>query len=326
MNWKRGISTTVSLLLSLILLGSGSAEARPRVAFLTLGDQQMDAVYVAAFVEGLRRLGYVEGRNLDIDYRYTAGAVERLKPLAQELVALHPDVLVGSEPSAARALKEIAPASPIVCLALTDALIPDLIASYARPGSNVTGVAHSVESLTGKLVEVVMDIIPATVRIGFLSNPTGASMAFFAQRVEAAAHARAIAVLTEQAADSSELSSAFNRFSTQKVQSVIVPANGLFRTQSQQIAQLALDSRLPTISSERGYVEAGLLASYGVNVAETYRRGASYVDRILKGAKASDLPIEFPTRVDLTINLKTAKALGIDIPPSLVTRADEVIE
>jgi len=325
MNWKRGISTTASVMLAL-MLGVGSADARPRVAFLTLGDQQMDAMYFAAFIEGLRRLGYVEGRNLDIDYRYTAGAVERLKPLAQELVALHPDVLVGSEPSAARALKNIAPAAPIVCLALTDALIPDLIASYARPGGNVTGVAHSVESLTGKLVEVVMDIIPSTVRIGFLSNPTGASMTFFAQRVEAAARARAIAVLTEQAADSSELSSAFNRFGTQKVQSVIVPANGLFRTQSEQIAQLALASRLPTISSERSYVEAGLLASYGVNAAETYRRGASYVDRILKGAKPSDLPIEFPTRVDLTINLKTAKALGIDIPPSLVTRADEVIE
>ena len=325
MNWKRGISTTASVMLAL-MLGVGSADARPRVAFLTLGDQQMDAMYFAAFIEGLRRLGYVEGRNLDIDYRYTAGDVERLKPLAQELVALHPDVLVGSEPSAARALKSIAPAAPIVCLALTDALIPDLIASYARPGGNVTGVAHSVESLTGKLVEVVMDIIPSTVRIGFLSNPTGASMTFFAQRVEAAARARAIAVLTEQAADSSELSSAFNRFGTQKVQSVIVPANGLFRTQSEQIAQLALASRLPTISSERSYVEAGLLASYGVNAAETYRRGASYVDRILKGAKPSDLPIEFPTRVDLTINLKTAKALGIDIPPSLVTRADEVIE
>jgi len=325
MNWKRGISTTASVMLAL-MLGVGSADARPRVAFLTLGDQQMDAMYFAAFIEGLRRLGYVEGRNLDIDYRYTAGDVERLKPLAQELVALHPDVLVGSEPSAARALKNIAPAAPIVCLALTDALIPDLIASYARPGGNVTGVAHSVESLTGKLVEVVMDIIPSTVRIGFLSNPTGASMTFFAQRVEAAARARAIAVLTEQAADSSELSSAFNRFGTQKVQSVIVPANGLFRTQSEQIAQLALASRLPTISSERSYVEAGLLASYGVNAAETYRRGARYVDRILKGAKPSDLPIEFPTRVDLTINLKTAKALGIDIPPSLVTRADEVIE
>jgi len=174
MNWKRGISTTASVVLALMLLGFGSAEARPRVAFLTLGDQQTDAVYLAAFAEGLRRLGYVEGRNLDIDYRYTAGDVERLKPLAQELVALHPDVLVGSEPSAARALKDVASASPIVCLALTDALIPDLIASYARPGSNVTGVAHSVESLTGKLVEVVMDIIPATVRIGFLSNPTSA--------------------------------------------------------------------------------------------------------------------------------------------------------
>jgi putative ABC transport system substrate-binding protein len=323
MNWKRGISTTASVMLAL-MLGVGLAEARPRVAFLTLGDQQMDAIYLAAFIEGLRRLGYVEGRNLDVDYRYTEGDVERLKPLAQELVALHPDVLVGSEPSAARALKNVAPAAPIVCLALTDALIPDLIASYARPGGNVTGVAHSVESLTGKLVEVAMDIIPATVRIGFLSNPTGASMAFFAQRVEAAARARAIAVLTEQAADSSELSSAFNRFGTQKVQSVIVPANGLFRTQSEQIAQLALASRLPTISSERSYVEAGLLASYGVNAAETYRRGASYVDRVLKGAKPSDLPIV--TRVDLTINLKTAKALGLDLPPSLVTRADEVIE
>jgi putative ABC transport system substrate-binding protein len=121
------------MLALMLLVGPGGA--RPRVAFLTLGDQQMDAVLIAAFVEGLRRLGYAEGRNLDIDYRYTAGDVERLKQLAQELVALHPDVLVGSEPSAARALKNVAPTLPIVCIALTDALIPDLIASYARPAT-----------------------------------------------------------------------------------------------------------------------------------------------------------------------------------------------
>jgi putative ABC transport system substrate-binding protein len=325
MSWKRGVSTLASVMLALMLV-VGSGEARPRIAFLTLGDQQRDAVMVAAFVEGLRRLGYAEGHNLDIDYRYSAGDVERLKPLAQELVALHPDVLVGSEPSAARALKNVTPALPIVCIALTDALIPDVIASYARPGGNVTGIAHSVESLTGKLVEVAMDIIPGTVRIGFLSNSTGASMAFFAERVNAAARPHAIAVLTEQADGSGELPSAFTRFGAQGVQAVIVPANGLFRTQSEQIAQLALTARLPTISSERLYVEAGLLASYGINGPETYRRAASYVDRILKGAKPGDLPIEFPTRIDLTINLKTARALGLVVPSSLLTRADEVIE
>jgi ABC-type uncharacterized transport system substrate-binding protein len=274
----------------------------------------------------LRRLGCAEGQNLDIDYRCAAGEVEQLKSLAQDLIALKPDMLVGSEPSAARALKSVAPTLPIVCLALTDALIADLIASYARPAGTVTGMAQSVEGVTGKLVEVALEIIPGAVRIGFLSNPAGASMRLFAQIVDTAAGARGIAVLTEHVSTAGQLAPAFDRFRRQGTQAVIVPANGLFRVQRAQLAQLALAARLPTISAERQYVEAGLLASYGVNEGENYRRAAGYVDRILKGAKPGDLPVEFPTRVELTINLRTAKALGVDLPPTFVTRADEVIE
>jgi putative tryptophan/tyrosine transport system substrate-binding protein len=297
-----------------------AADASPRIAFLTLGLQEN----YPAFIDGLRRLGYAQGRNLNIDYRY--GPVEKLEPLARELIALKPDILVASAPSAAIAFKGAAPTLPIVCLGLTDAGIPHLFASYARPGGNVTGMAQSVEGVTGKLVDVALEVIRGARRIGFLSNPEGASMRLFVQSVDVAARARGMAVLTEEATTGGELASAFGRFGKQGVQAAIVPVNGLFFSQSTQIAQLAFAARLPTVAADRQYVDAGLLASYGIDQRESYRRGASYVDRILKGAQPSDLPIEFPTRIELTINLKTARALGLNLPPSLVTRADEVIE
>jgi len=325
MNWRRPITMLAGVVLALTL-AAGSTEARPRIAFLSLRAPQESAQVVAAFVDGLRRLGYAEGRNLDIDYRYAAGNTEKLEPLAQELIALKPDIFVATEPSPARVLKSIAPTLPIVCLSLTDAVIPDLIASYARPGGGVTGMAQSGEDLTGKLVEVAQDIIPGAVRICFLSNPAGASMRLFVQSVDTAARARGIAVLSEEATTRGELASAIDRFGTHGVQAVILPVNGLFLSQRAQIAQLTLAARLPTIAAARQYVEAGGLASYGIDERENFRRGAGHVDRILKGAKPGDLPVEFPTKVELVINLRTAKALGLDLPPSLVTRADEVIE
>jgi putative tryptophan/tyrosine transport system substrate-binding protein len=325
MTSRRAKTTLVGTLLALTL-NVGTVEAGSRIAFLTLGAPQEGAQHIAAFVDGLRRLGYVEGRDVDIDYRYAAGDVGRLEPLARELTALHPDVLVGSEPSAARAFKNVAPTLPIVSIALTDALIPELIASYARPGGTVTGIANSVEGLTGKLVELALEVIPGAARIGFLSNPAGASMRLFAQSVDTASRGRGIAVLTEEVASRGELAAAFDQFGKQGARVVIVPANGLFRVHRTQIAQLAVAAQLPTVSADRQYVEAGMLASYGVNERESYRRGAGYVVRILKGAKPGDLPVEFPTRIELTINLGTAKVLGVDLPPSLITRADEVIE
>jgi putative ABC transport system substrate-binding protein len=297
-----------------------AADATPRIAFLTLGLEEN----YPAFVDGLSRLGYAQGRNVDIDYRY--GPVENLEPLARGLIALKPDILVASAPSAAIAFKRVAPTLPIVCLGLTDVGIPHLFASYARPGGNLTGMAQSVEGVTGKLVEVVLDVIPGARRIGFLSNPRGASMQLFIQSVDAAARVRGMTVLTEEAATGGELASAFGRFGEQGVQAAIVPVNGLFFSEGMQIARLALTARLPTVAADRKYVEAGLLAWYGIDQRESYRHAASYVDRILKGAKPGDLPIEFPTKLMLGINLKTAKALGIEVPTSLLLRADEVIE
>jgi putative tryptophan/tyrosine transport system substrate-binding protein len=263
---------------------------------------------------------------VDIDYRYAAGDTTRLKPLAQELIALKPDVALANSPSAAVAVKSVAPDLPIVCPQISDALMPSLAASYARPGGSVTGIASYVEGLAGKALELALDMVPGAVRIGFLANPAGASMARWAQQIEVTARARGVTVLTQEARAPDDLAAAFDGLTKQQAQAVIVPSNGLFVTQGRRIVQFALTARLPTIMAYPRDVEAGGLASYGVDVRENTRRAAVYVDKILKGAKPGDLPIEFPTKMVLAINLKTAKALGLEVPPTLLTIADEVIE
>src|SRR6516162_9986758 len=297
-----------------------------RVGFLTLLSLKDEEGVLAAFVDGLHRHGLIEEKNLKLDYRYSEGDVKRLTPLAQELIALRPDVLVGGEPSLAKVLKSIAPRLPIVCPQLTDAQLSDLVATYARPGGTVTGLAQSVEGLTGKLIELVQEFVPGAVRIGFLSNPTGASMQFFAHSTEEAASSRGVLLLTKQAATPDDLPPALDSLARQEAQAIIVPPNGLFRNEVAQIVQLATAARLPTIFAQRHGVEAGGLASYGTDHKDNYRRAAGYVDKILKGAKPADMPVEFPTKIELVINLKTARALGIDVPLFLQQRADEVIE
>jgi putative tryptophan/tyrosine transport system substrate-binding protein len=281
---------------------------------------------VASFVDGLRSLGYIEKQTIDIDYRYANGDTKPLKSLAQELIALRPNVAFGGEPSAVRALKSVAPNLPIVCPTFTDVLLQEVAASYARPGGSVTGIAVSVEGVTDKLLELATEIIPGIVRIAFLANPNGASMSLFAQRIGESAQVRGVAVVVEEAGTSDDLGPAFDRLAKQQVQAVIVPPNGLFFNEDRRLAQLALAARLPTIFSQREDVEVGGLASYGVDQHETWRRAAGYIDKILKGAKPGDLPIEFPTKLELAANIRTAKALGIDIPATLLARADEVIE
>jgi putative tryptophan/tyrosine transport system substrate-binding protein len=297
-----------------------------RVGFLTLASSKDEEGVLAAFLDGLHGHGLIEGKNLKLDYRYSEGDVKRLTPLAQELIALRPDVLVGAEPSPAKVLKSVAPTLPIVCPQLTDAQLSDLVASYARPGANVTGLAQTVEGLTGKLIELVQEFVPGAVRVGFLSNPTGASMRFFAHSVEEAARGRGILLVTEEAATPNELPSALDRLARQEPQAIIVPVNGLFRNEVAQIVQLMTAARLPTIFAQPQGAKAGGLASYGIDLKDNYRRAADYVDKILKGAKPADMPIEFPTKIELVINLKTARTLRIDVPLFLQQRADEIIE
>jgi putative ABC transport system substrate-binding protein len=307
-------------------LASHAQESRPRIGALSINSAQGDAKVTASFVDGLRALGYVEGRTVDIDFRYADGDPSRLTPLAQELIALKPDVAFVNSISPALAMRDIAPTLPIVCAGLGNASFPILAASHARPGGSVTGVASDAENLYAKLLELALDLVPGASRIGFLANPGGGSIPLYKKQIEAGAQARGVTVLTLEARTAEEIDVAYAGFVREQVQAVIVPANGLFNTNDQQIAQLALAARLPTIVSQPRNVEAGGLASYGVDLSENFRRAAVYVDKILKGAKPGDLPIEFPTKLLLVLNLKTAKALGVSIPPTMIGRADEVVE
>jgi putative tryptophan/tyrosine transport system substrate-binding protein len=307
------------------LIAERSAGAHPRIAILTLASSDDPGGRLAAFVAGLRSLGYVEGQTVQIDYRYANGAVERLEPLARELMALDPDVVYAGEPSAARVVKHVAPKTPIVCPVLTGDL-SDLFGSYARPGGSVTGVASAVENMNGKLVELAIEVIPKMARIGLLLNPNGAVYDFLMQQIKSAAQGRNAVTVVAEVRKPDELAPAFDTLIKAQSECVIVQPNGLFENQRKSILALALAARLPSFFEQRQDVEAGGMLSYGVNETEGSRRVAGYVDRILKGTKPGDLPIEFPTEIELIINLKTANALGVTIPSSVLSRADLVIE
>jgi putative ABC transport system substrate-binding protein len=298
----------------------------PRIGVLDINSAETNVRNLAAFRDGLRGQGYIEGSTVDIDYRYSDGDTDRLPALAQELVQLKPDVVLAVSVSPARAVKRIAPTMPIVCPSFGDAFVPSLAASFAHPGGSVTGIATEVEGLFGKLTELTLDAIPGTTKIGFLANPTGASMPHYEQAVQSAAQARRVEVQVEPVRKLDDFDEAFQRFSDGKVQAIIVPPNGLLSSGLKRIIALSLPLRLPLVFADRDGVDAGGFVSYGVNNFDTYGRAAVYIDKILKGAAPGDLPIEFPTKLGLVINLRSARALGLTVPPALLSRADEVIE
>jgi putative ABC transport system substrate-binding protein len=307
-------------------LAARAASARPRIGVLDINSPEFEEPNIAAFRDGLQKLGYVESNTVDIDYRYSNGDAGALIALAQELVQLKPNVVMAVAVSPTRAVKHVATSLPIVCPQFSDAFVPDLAASFAHPGGSVTGIASDVEGLIGKLTELALDALPGTTKIGFLANPAGGSMARFVQQVQSTAHARGVEVQIVQVEKLDDFGSAFKQFSEGKVQAVIVPANGLLQAGERRIIALATDKHLPLVFPNRQGVAAGGFASYGVDTAENYRRAAAYIDKILKGAAPGDLPIEFPTKIELVINLKTAKALGLAVPSALLDRAAEVIE
>ena len=308
-----------------------SVAAQPRarrelVAMLVSGTSDGYSDRVQAFRRGLEKLGYIEGRDLDIVERYSDGDPARLTALAGELVKLKPDVIVTTSTSSALAVKQATTVVPIVSAILTDPVGQGLAASEARPGGNVTGIQFTLKGLTGKQLDFAREVIPQTSSVGLLVHMENASNPPQRSDAEAAANASGIRLVPVDVDLADQLGVAFQAFASERVEWVIGLGDSLFVSERDQIAALAISLRLPTIFPDREFVAAGGLISYGIDNVANHERAAYYVDKILKGAKAGDLPIEFPTKLRLSINLKTAKILGLEVPAQLLAIADEVIE
>ena len=281
-----------------------------------------------AFRQGLRELGWVEGQNVLIEYRFAEGRLDRLPGLAQELVRLKVDVIVASPTPAALAARDATRTIPIVGMSLTEPVEVGLVASLARPGGNVTGVTYAVDTdIFGKQLELLKEVLPKVRRVAVLSNP-GNSPAepLIMSRIEGAARSLGLQLQLLEARGPGEFDGAFAAMTKERAGALLVTGDPMFFLHRARLAELAGKHRLPAMSTQGQWVEAGGLMSYGPSFPDMYRRAATYVDKILKGAKPADLPIEQPTKFELVVNLNTAKALGLTIPPSLLQRADQVIE
>ena len=278
-----------------------------------------------AFERGMRELGYVDGQNIDIEYRFADGQLDRFPMLAGELIRLSPNVILAAVTPAAVAARALTQTIPIVCPLLADPIRFGLIASESRPGGNVTGVLFRTEGLAGKQVELALQLIPGVVKIGFLVN-VASGIIIDRQELENTCQRLGIKSVPAEVRTPDDLDAAFQALANDRVQAVIVLVDGMFFQERNRIAALAAAARLPAIYGFRDHVDAGGLVSYGVNLAENFHRCATYVNKILKGANPGDLPVEFPTKLELIINNKAVKALGLIISPSVLVRADEVIE
>ena len=303
-----------------------SPPKRPLIGFLGAASKTKAARYYDGFALGMRELGYLEGRDYGFEGRYTDGDASRLPLLAEELVRLKPDVIVAATTPGAVAAKQATATIPIVVINMTDPAGFGLVTSEAHPGTNVTGILFRLEGLTEKQVEIALDLIPGASSIGILVDVNNPTNMLQRREVEAAAEKLGVSITAVEVRAVDEIGAAIQTFVRARASIVVVLASALFVDARRQIAAFALASRLPTIYNFREHVEDGGLISYGIELRQNYRRGAYFVDRILKGEKPNDLPVEFPTKVELVVNVSTAKALGLDVPPTLLARADEVIE
>ena len=277
------------------------------------------------FFQGLRELGLREGQNVRLVERYADGIQERLPGLAEELVGLNPDAILTSNSSSAQAVKQFTSSIPIVVALMADPVRLGLVVSEARPSGNVTGILVTLVGLPGKQLQLAAELVQRPGKIGFLFNSDNPGMKFQQPEIEAAASALAVTIITAGVRTPEDLPGAFRLFADEHVAAVMVGQDGMFISEKSRIGALAAATRLPWVSG-RDYAEAGAVIGYGVNLRENYRRAATYVDKILKGARPGDLPVELPVKVEMVINLKSAKALGLTVAPMLLTHADEVIE
>jgi len=289
-------------------------------------DAPLTVRYLGQVLTGMRELGYAEGQNLEMLDRFADFQADRLPQLATELVQLKPDVIVAGATIQAVALKKATDTVPIVVGALADPVELGLIKSYARPGGNVTGIMPYVAGLPTKQLELAREVVPGATRIGLLDDVTDPKARPQRREIEAAAEKLEIKIVPAVVRTASDIGQAYETLSTSGVEIVVVEQSSMLLTAGLVIAEAAGAKKLPTLYGYHEHVEAGGLVSYGVNLDWCYQRAAYYVDRILKGANPADLPVEFPTTIELWINKKTAKALGLKIPPTLLVRADKVIE
>ena len=297
-----------------------------RIGFLGAGVYSSGDPRVEALRRGLRELGYAEGRNLAIEFRWAEGNSNRLPALAAELAMLRIDAIVSQGTQATDAARRAATTIPIVFAVAGDPIGTGLVSSLARPGGNVTGLTDIAPEMAGKRLALLREVAPGITRIAVLWNPANPSAAPQMRDTSAVARSFALLIRSLELKDVSQLENAFATAVQDRAGAVIVLSDGALYGRRVQIAQLAAKHRLPCIAWTPEFAESGCLMAYGANVVEMHRRAAMFVDKIWRGAKPADLPIEQPTTFELVINLKTAKALGLTIPPSLLQRADQVIE
>jgi putative tryptophan/tyrosine transport system substrate-binding protein len=326
--------TLVVTLALVILTAPLAVEAQPptkvhRVGLLlTAFAPSQPSPLFEAFEQTLRDLGYVEGRNVILEYRYAEGSEERLRDQAAELVQLPVDVIVAQGAAATRAAQHATRTIPIVMAGTADPVAQGFVASLAQPGGNITGLSFLVEELPGKRLEFLKEVVPQSTRIAILANPAFPAHTSRMHNLTVAARALGLHLHVLEVRRADELADAFTAMTRAGADAVIALEDAVLLNSSRGrvVADLAAKSRLPVMYAWREWVVAGCLLSYGPNELDTNRRAAVYVDKLLKGAKPADLPVEQPIKYDLVINLKTAKALGITIPPSLLLLADEVIQ
>ena len=316
--------------LCVLLLALGlPAEAQqpkkvPRIAYLGGGSAELEKAWLDAFLQGLREFGYFEGKNIVVERRFAAGRYDELSELAAELVRLKVDVILAASTPVAHSAKKATSAIPVV-MVVADPIGTGLVSSLAKPGGNLTGLSDFHGDLITKRLEILQEVVPSASRIAVLLNPGNPSCSLQMKDLVAVAPVLALTLFAVEAKGLDDIASSFTTMKKQRAGAVLVCGDRLFSTHRRMIFDLSTKNRFPAIYSTKEYAEAGGLMSYGANFPDLYRRAAAYVDRILKGAKPADLPVEQPMKFEFVINLKAANQIGLTIPPNVLARADKVI-
>jgi len=313
---------------ALAWMGAVRAQSKQRpvlIGSLILGSRESEGHLFVAFKEGVSALGWKEGSGVVFEERWADGRIDQLQPLAEELAAKRPALIFAVPALAAAAAAKVAPKTPIVVIG-GDLLAAGLVTSLARPGGTITGLSNLIVAISEKYLELLLAAAPKSRRVGFLFDATSRNIRFHKENARRAVAQHSVEARYAEAARPEEIGPALSRLARDGAQALVVTPGTMLRVEQRRIVKFALAQRWPAIGSRREWAEEGALLSYGVDVSAIYRRAAYYVDRILKGAKPGDLPIEQPTRFELVVNLKTAKAIGLTISQSLLFRADKVIE